>query len=670
MSVTPGSSAAGAGEAWPGHEVIRPPAVDARHESGVGRFAQWVERRRDLRFETYGELWQWSVGALDDYWADMWDYFEVKAHTPYEQVLRSPLMPNAEWFPGATLNYAEHLVGADESLDDEALMGHSQTRETNTLTFGNLRDQIARAAAGLRRLGVTKGDRVVAYMPNITETVVAYAATASIGAVWSSCAPEFGARSVIDRFGQIEPTVLLAVAGYRYGDKHIDRSEEMRLISAGLPTLRHVVNVPYGTFTSDDTATNWQDLLSEPADLTFEPVDFAHPLVIMFSSGTTGLPKAIVHGHGGILLEHLKTHGLAWDTRPADRVLWFSTTAWTMWNALVSTLLLRGTAVLFDGNPLFPTIDAQWALAAESRASLLGTSPAFLMACRKAGIEPARAHDLDTLRMVGVTGAPLPAEGFDWIYDQLGRDVILNALSGGTDVAGSFVTGGPWQPVMRGEIAGPALGVDAASFDEAGTAVVDKLGELVIRQPMPSMPIGFWNDPDDERYTAAYFDTYPGIWRHGDWVRFGPDGSCVMAGRSDSTLNRGGVRLGSAEFYRVVEEMEEVDDSLVVHLEDPAGGPGQLTLFVVPAQGRALDDGLELAIRRRLGSELSPRHVPDSIVAVPAVPRTLTGKKLETPVKKILQGALAVEVASPDALDNPESLLFFESLARGTIEDP
>jgi acetoacetyl-CoA synthetase len=648
-------------------ELLRPVPADVRENTEIGRFLGWLERERGLHFEGYEGLHRWSVGDLEGFWSAVAEFFGVRFATPPERVLGRPEMPGAQWFPGATLNYAEHAVGQPEDADQPAVIAYSQTRDRRELTWGQLREQVARARAGLRRLGVGRGDRVVAYLPNIPETVVAFLATASLGAVWASCAPEFGARSVVDRFGQIEPTVLLAVAGYGYGSKVIDRRDQVAEIRAGLPTVRHVVHVPYGPGTLPD-AVDWDDLLAGsddagPAELTFDPVPFAHPLCVLFSSGTTGRPKAIVHGHGGILLEHLKNHGLSWDLRAGDRILWFSTTAWMMWNALVSGLLVRASIVLIDGNPLHPDLRWQWQLAAETGATLMGASPGFLMACRKEGVGPAAEFDLSRLRQIGAAGSPLPAEGYRWVLEQFGPGVLLNVGSGGTDVCSGIVQGSPLQPVWAGEISGPCLGVDAQAFDEKGNRVVDELGELVITAPMPSMPVGLWGDPAGERYRATYFDVYPGVWRHGDWVRFSPVGSAVIAGRSDATLNRGGVRLGTAEFYRVVEELPEVVDSLVVHLEDPAGGNGDLLLYVQTRPEVQLDDALRRRISTALRTELSPRHIPDRIAAVPVVPRNRTGKKLELPAKRILLGAALDDVASRDVLADPTSLDPFVVLA-------
>jgi acetoacetyl-CoA synthetase len=643
-------------------ELLRPVADDVRESTEIGRFLVWLERERGLRFDDYEGLHRWSVDDLAGFWSAVAEFFGVRFRSAPERVLGRREMPGAEWFPGATLNYAEHAVGLPEDADEIAVLGYSQTRDRQELTWGELREQVARARAGLQRLGVGRGDRVVAYLPNIPETLVAFLATASLGAVWASCAPEFGARSVVDRFGQIEPTVLLAVAGYGYGDKDVDRREQVAEIRAGLPTVRHVVHVAYGA-NALPGALGWEELLAAPGDLAFDPVPFAHPLCVLFSSGTTGKPKAIVHSHGGILLEHCKNHGLSWDLRPGDRILWFSTTAWMMWNALVSALLVRASIVMIDGNPLHPDLRWQWQLAAETGATLMGASPGFLLACRTEGVRPAAEFDLSRIRQIGAAGSPLPAEGYRWVAAQFGPGVLLNVGSGGTDVCSGIVQGSPLQPVWTGEISGPCLGVDAQAFDEQGNPVIGELGELVITRPMPSMPVALWGDTDGTRYRDTYFDVYPGVWRHGDWVRFSAVGSAVIAGRSDATLNRGGVRLGTAEFYRVVEELPEVVDSLVVHLEDPAGGNGELLLYVQLRDGVELDDALRRRISTALRTELSPRHIPDGIAAVPVIPRNRTGKKLELPAKRILRGAALDDVASRDVLADPTALDPFVALA-------
>ena len=641
------------------------PPADVLSTSQIGRFVTWLADTRGLSLKGYDELWRWSVSDLEGFWSSVWEFFGVRARVPYRRVLGSREMPGAEWFAGAQLNYAEHAVGGEQDTDRVAVLAHSQTRGPIELSFGDLRERVARARAGLQRLGVAPGDRVVAYLPNIPETLVAFLATASLGAVWATCAPEFGPHSVIARFGGVRPKLLLTVAGYRYGERAIDRRGEVATIRAALPTLEHVVHVPYagGPEDSVPAATRWDELLSEPGPLEFAALAFDHPLFILFSSGTTGLPKAIVHRHGGILVEHLKNHGLSWDLQPGDRLMWFSTTAWMMWNALISALLLRASIVMIDGNPAYPDVAHQWRLAELTRPTVMGASPAFLMGCRKAGLRPGEEFDLSSLRQLGAAGSPLPAEGFDWVYEQLHPDLLLNVGSGGTDVCTGMVQGSPLQPVFRGEMSGACLGVDVAAFDPAGRPVVGQLGELVIRSPMPSMPIGFWDDPGDRRYRAAYFEEFPGVWRHGDWIRFTERGSCVITGRSDATLNRGGVRLGTGELYTVVEDLPEIVDSLVVHLEDAEGGAGELLLFVVLASGDELDESLRRRIAVTLRQALSPRHVPDAIEAVPAIPRTLTAKKLELPVKRILLGAPAAEVASRDALAQPDALDAFVAYA-------
>lgn len=635
-------------------DVLRPVPADARSTTLIGEYLDWLEAQRGLAFEGYDDLYRWSVDDLDAFWQSIWDFFGVGSSSPHTAALADPRMPGAVWFPGAALNYAEHAVGAWRDPSGVALIERSQTRDARETTRGELADLVARARAGLERLGVGKGDRVVGYLPNITETAVAYLATLSLGAIWAGCAPEFGHRAIVDRFSQIEPKVLLAVPGYVYGEKQMDRSDEVAAIRAALPTVEHVVVVPYGPGEVPDAIT-WDELLSEPGPLEFEQVPFDHPMVVLFTSGTTGKPKAIVHCHGGLLVEQLKSQGLLWDLREGDRLLWFSTTAWMLWNTVISALLHGAAAVLIDGNPLAPDLRQQWRWAEETGATLVGLSPGYVMACRKEGIEPAREFDLHAVRQIGVAGAPLATEGFAWIVEQLGQGVLLNVGSGGTDVCTGIVSASPLQPVYAGEMSGNVLGCDVAAYDVMGNEVVGELGELVIRQPMPSMPVGFWGDDDGSRYRASYFDMYPGIWRMGDWVRFSERGSLVITGRSDATLNRGGVRIGTADFYSVVEEFPEIVDSLVVHLEDAEGGPGTLILFVVTKDG-SFDDDLRARLVTELRSGLSPRHVPDEIRAVHGIPRSRTGKKLELPVKRILLGADPDEVASRDSLLDPTTL--------------
>jgi len=634
--------------------VLWEPPADVRETTRIGDYLRWLERRGH-RFGGYAELWEWSVNDLPGFWQSIWDYFEVVSHDPPTAVLADATMPGARWFPGATLNYAEHVLrmpGRDD--EDTVVLAYSQSREPIELSARQLRDQVRGVRAGLKARGVGKGDRVAAYAPNIPETYVLMLATTSLGAIFSSCAPEFGSRSVIDRWSQIEPKVLVAVDGYRYGDKPISRTAEVDAITAAIPSIEHVITIGY----LDSLNGNWAQLHGDEP-MAFEPVPFDHPLYVLYSSGTTGLPKPIVHGHGGILLEHLKIMALHHDLGPADRFFWFTTTGWMMWNFLVSAPAVGASIVLFDGNPAFPDLSVLWDLVDEAGISFFGTSAPFLMACRKAGMNP----DKSGLRAVGSTGAPLPPEGFDWVYEAVGTQLQLQSLSGGTDVCTGFVGSSPLHPVTEGVIACRCLGAKVEAYDPSGRPVIDQLGELVITAPMPSMPVGFWNDPDGKRYREAYFDVYPGVWRHGDWITIGADGSCVITGRSDATLNRGGVRLGTAEFYSVVEGLDEIVDSVVVHLEQHDNPNGELLLFVVLADGRELDDELTGRIRRELRTALSPRHIPDEIYQVRAVPRTLSAKKLEVPVKRILTGTPVESAAAKGALANPESLTAFEELA-------
>ena len=631
-------------------EVIWEPPADVRRSSVVGRYLDWLSRERGLDFDSYAELWQWSVDELDAFWSSIWSFFDVQASTPYDMVLRHPSMPGTEWFPGARLNYAAHAL--TRSGDGLAVIARSQSREERRLTWDELRDQVARCRAGLARLGVGRGDRVGAYLPNGPEALVGLLATASLGAVWSSCPPEFGVRSVTDRFGQLDPVVLLVVRSYRYGTKEIDRSAEVAAIVDALPTVRTVVDID----------TGWNDLLGEPAELTFDAVPFDHPLYVLFSSGTTGLPKAIVHAHGGILLEHLKSLALHHDLGPGDRFFWFSTTGWMMWNLLVSGLCVGATIVLFDGDPGWPDRGALWRLAAETGITVFGVSAPFLLACRSDGLDLSACGDLSGVRSVGSTGAPLPAAGYRWVHEQLPH-TWLTSVSGGTDVCTAFVGGSPLLPVVAGEISGRYLGARVAAYDDTGRSVVGEQGELVVTAPMPSMPTALWGDGDGSRLRDAYFGRFPGVWCHGDWITITDRGSCVITGRSDATLNRGGVRLGTSEFYAVVEAIPGIADSLVVHLEDADGGPGRLVLFVQLGEVTVLDHALTARITADLRSTLSPRHVPDEVHTVPVIPRTHSGKKLEVPVKRILGGAPVADVASVGALADPGSLEAFVAIS-------
>jgi acetoacetyl-CoA synthetase len=638
-------------------EVLWEPPADVRDRSRIGQWLRWLEETQGHTFADYHAAWRWSVDDLEGFWGSVWDHFALIAHTGPERVLGSRAMPGAQWFPGTTLNYAENVLAG--APDGAAVVARSQTRGPSELTGDELRDQVARARAGLQRLGVERGDRVVAYAPNIPETLVLLLATASLGATFSSCPPEFGARAVLDRFTQIEPVVLVAVDGYRHKGKDVDRRQTVTEIAAGLPTLRAVVTIAYLGAGGD-----WGDLVGLPAEPAFDAVPFDHPLVILYSSGTTGLPKPIVHGHGGVLLEHVKILALHHDLGPGDRFFWFSTTGWMMWNYLVSGLAVGASIVLFDGDPGHPDLHTIWDLAEETGITVLGVSAPFLLACRKEGLEPARDHDLTALRQVGSTGAPLPAEGFRWVSTSVGKDVQLVSASGGTDVVTAFVAGVPLLPVVAGEITCRCLGAKVEAFDDTGRSIIGEQGNLVITAPLPSMPVAFWGDTDGSRYRAAYFEEYPGIWCHGDWITITDRGSCVITGRSDATLNRGGVRLGTSDFYSVVEALPEVADSLVVHLDDDEGGPGELLLFVQPAPGVTVDDEMRGRITTELRTSLSPRHVPDEILEVAVVPRTLSGKKLEIPVKRILLGTPVADAAAAGALADPSALAPFEALAR------
>jgi acetoacetyl-CoA synthetase len=646
-------------------EILWSPPADVREHSRIGRFLAWLEAERGMTFPGYAELWAWSVDDLGGFWSAFTEWAGVRWHQEPTAALGRRVMPGAEWFPGGTLNYAEHaLAAAEVRPDDVAIVARSQSRDEVQLSWSELADAVARCRAGLLDRGVQRGDRVAAYLPNIPETVVAFLAVASIGAVWSSCAPEFGVRSVVDRFAQIEPVVLLAVDGYRYGEKLVDRRAEVAEIAAALPTLRHTVRVPYAGL---DARDDWTELLATPGPLSFDAVPFTHPIYVLYSSGTTGLPKAIVHGHGGITVEHQKTLALHHDLGSGQRFFWFTTTGWMMWNYLMSGLLVGATLVLFDGDPGWPDLGALWELAADTGVQLFGVSAPFVMACRKAGVVPPDGH---AIRSVGSTGAPLPPDGFRWIHDAVGAHVQPVSVSGGTDVCAAFVGAVKLLPVRAGEITCRLLGCAVEAFDADGRPCPPGVqGELVVTEPMPSMPVGFWGDPDGTRLRNAYFSDYPGVWRHGDWITFTDDGSCVISGRSDATLNRGGVRLGTSDFYAVVESFPEITDSLVVHLEgdtDTPGGEdsmGRLVLFVSLAPGVALDDDLLTRIRAQLRTQLSPRHLPDAIEAVPSVPRTLSGKKLEVPVKRILTGSRADDVASRSSLADPGALTWFEQRA-------
>jgi acetoacetyl-CoA synthetase len=620
---------------------------------------RWLEDERGLRFDGYEELWRWSVEEVGAFWDSIWDFFGVRADGERGRALASAEMPGARWFPGTSLNYAEHVfAGKDDA--ETAILHASELRELDELSWGELRAQVGAVAAGLRALGIERGDR--------PEAIVAFLATASIGATWSSCSPDFGPGSVIDRFAQIEPKVLFAVDGYRYGGKDFDRRDVVAELQAAMPSLLRTIVLPYLDPEPDLSplrdAVRWDELLGsgEGAEPSFERVPFDHPLWVLYSSGTTGLPKAIVQGQGGILLEHLKKLHLHVESHPGDRLFWFTTTGWMMWNFLVSGLLTRAAIVLYDGSPGHPDMGVLWDLAERAGVTMFGTSASYIAACMKAGVEPGDGRDLGRLKAVGSTGSPLSPEGFDWVYEHLGSETWLFSTSGGTDLCTAFVGGTPLLPVYRGELQARALGAAVEAWDEEGNAVTDEVGELVVTEPMPSMPVFFWGDEDGSRYREAYFEHYPGVWRHGDWIEITSRGTAIIYGRSDSTINRSGVRMGTSEIYRAVLGIDSILDALVVDVPRP-GTEGWMPLFVVLREGAALDDGLRREIATRVRAQCSPRHVPDEVFQIGEVPRTLSGKALEVPVKRILMGTPAAQAASRESLANPEALDWFVEFA-------
>jgi acetoacetyl-CoA synthetase len=645
------------------------PSQELKENARISDYMRWLASEKDLTFEDYNGLWRWSTTDLEGFWASVWEYCGIEASRPYEAVLAKREMPGAEWFPGARLNYAENILKNAEGRPEEpALIHQSEVRPLGEVSWAELREKTAALAAGLRAMGVERGDRVAAYLPNVPEAVTGLLACASIGAVWSSCSPDFGAGSVVDRMKQIEPKVLLAVDGYSYGGKEYDRTEVVAKLQEEIPTIQRTVFLPYVVQDPDtsklENVVMWDEVLSEHggAELFFEQVPFDHPLWVLYSSGTTGLPKAIVQSQGGILLEHLKKVVFHIDLGPEDRFFWFTTTGWMMWNMVVGGLLSGAPALLYDGNPGYPDMNVLWEFAEKTGMTCFGTSASYITACMNSGIEPGRDFDLSALKSMGSTGSPLPAEGFEWVYGHVKKDLWLFSTSGGTDLCTAFVGGVPLLPVRAGELQARGLGAAVEAFDENGNSVSGDVGELVITEPMPSMPIYFWNDPEDERYRESYFDVYPGVWRHGDWIKVKDDGSCVIYGRSDSTINRGGVRMGTSEIYSAVNKVDEVSDSLVVDVPRE-GGSSIMPLFVVLQEGVELDDDLEGRIKASIKENASPRHVPNEIFAVSDIPRTLNGKKLEVPVKKILSGTPPEKAASKESLSNPETLDRFAELA-------
>jgi acetoacetyl-CoA synthetase len=653
----------------PAGEVLWSPPANVRSTTRIGAYLGWLERERGLHFDDYQALWQWSVTEIEDFWQTIWEYFEVRSSVPPGAVLGDRGMPGAQWFPGTRVNYAEHALRHDGD-DEVVLVAHSQTRDAVEFTRAELRSEVARVRTGLQRLGVGPGDRVAGYLPNIPEAVIGFLAAASLGAIWAVCPPEFGINSVLDRLRQIDPKVLFAVDGYRYGAKEIDRVCEVEEIRGALTNVSATVTIPYlrPDRGSVPATISWQQLRAEAGPLEFADVRFDHPLWILFSSGTTGPPKPIVHGHGGTVLEQLKMGALLQDLGPGERYFFFSTTAWMIWNRSVSSLLTGASIAILDGDPMYPKLDALFEFVADNGVTNWGVSAAYLMRCADARIEAGALHDLSRVRQIVAAGSPVPVEGYRYVHRSVKPRVHFYSGSGGTDVCTGFVSGTPLSVVTAGEIPARLLGVKAEAYDEQGRSLIDEPGELVITEPMPSMPIAFWNDPSGERYRNTYFDTYPGVWRHGDRFIVSPRGTCAVLGRSDATLNRGGVRLGTSEFYSVVDTFAEVAESLVVHLDGSIGTSGDLLLYVQLADGYELDDGLCARLRHELGRQRSPRHVPDEIHAVPVIPTTLTGKKLEVPVKNLLMGLPVATVATIGSLQDPTSFEPFVAFAKARAE--
>lgn len=649
--------------------ILWEPSESVRQASPMTRYMRWLEEHNGTHFDSYDALWEWSVAHLEDFWESIWQFFGLASTSPYTAVLESHQMPGARWFPGTRLNYAEQVF-RHASSERPALIFRSERQPLTEVSWEELRRSVASVAGALRAMEVQPGDRVVGYMPNIPATLIAFLACASLGAVWSSCSPDMGTASVVDRFRQIEPKVLFAVDGYQYGGKAFDRRQVVHELQSALPSLQHLVLVPYldeQTSTRDFTSViSWNDALAHDSSaLTFEQTPFDAPLWVLYSSGTTGLPKPIVQSHGGIVLEHLKALALHLNLQPDDRFFWFSTTGWMMWNLLIGGLLVGCTVVLYDGSPGYPDLGALWSFAEQTSMTFFGTSAAYISSLMKGNVEPGKTYHLDKLKGLGSTGSPLSVDGFQWIYDHVKSDIWLASISGGTDVCSGFVGGCPILPVRAGEIQCRCLGCAVYAFDENGTPVINAVGELVVTEPMPSMPIYFWNDSEHKRYRESYFETFPGVWRHGDWIKITPSGGVIIYGRSDATINRMGIRMGTSEIYRVVEDLPEIFDSLVVDLEY-LGRPSYMPLFVVLAPGAPLDDALKARINERIRTALSARYVPNDIFAIAEVPRTLSGKKLELPIKRILLGASAEKVANPDSMSNPHTIAYFVAFAERT----
>ncbi|MBI3859853.1 MAG: acetoacetate--CoA ligase [Thaumarchaeota archaeon] len=639
--------------------ILWEPDEKRKRSANITKFSDWLTRR-GRHFGGYGEMWEWSTTDIGGFWTSVWEYFDVVSEGGRGLALGKREMPGADWFPGARLNFARHVFR--QRRGGEGVVAINEEGSRVGVSWRKLEEQTGALARHLKETGVVKGDTVAAYLPNSAEAVVGFLACASIGAVWTACSPDFGAQAVLDRLTQADPKVLLTVDRYRYGGRTYDRGEEVRKVAGALRGLREVVTIGAPADVPSGRGTEWEDAVSGNHRLEFEEVPFSHPLWVVYSSGTTGLPKPIVHGHGGILLEHLKELSFHNDLRDGDRFFWFTTTGWMMWNYLVGGLLHGATAVLFDGSPGFPSMTRLWDMAESERLTFLGVSAAYISACMKSRTSPGTTHRLRELRGVGSTGSPLTSDGFEWVYGNVKEDLWLASLSGGTDVCTAFVGGNPTLPVRSGELQCRSLGAKVEAFDEWGRPVVEQMGELVVTEPMPSMPLFLLGDPDGLRYRESYFEKFPGVWRHGDWITITDRGTCVIFGRSDATIKRSGVRIGTSEIYRSVESIPEVADSLAIDAE--AGDRGEMLLFVVTRKGADLDQGLIDRIKSKIREDLSPRYVPDRVVAIPSVPRTLSGKKLEVPVKRVFMGEDPSKAFNRESLQNPDAVDFLVSLAR------
>ncbi|MBY6410475.1 acetoacetate--CoA ligase [Rhodococcus sp. BP-252] len=633
------------------------PSSEDIENARITDFQRVVSERHGVDTADYRELWEWSTQNVEQFWRTVWDYFDIQSDTEPTEVLGNSSMPGAQWFPGVQLNYVDQVRRHSDS-DRTAIVHAREDGLRAELSWRELARQTAALARTLREAGVEPGDRVVGYLPNIPEAVVAFLASASVGAVWSACGQDYSASAALDRLGQLDPKVLIAADGYSYGGKYHDKRGDVAVLRDGLTTVDTVIRVGDAV----DGSLSWEDASAGEGEWVSVPVAFDHPLWVVFSSGTTGLPKGIVHGHGGVLLEHLKAVALQSDIGSDDTFFWYTSPSWMMWNFQVAGLLVGATIVCADGSPAYPAPDALWAITAREKVTFLGTSPGYVLSCIKAESRPSRDHDLSALRAIGITGSAMPASSSLWLSDNVGRDVPVFSISGGTDVVSAFAGGVRTVPVWPGELSAPFLGVALKAFDVDGRPVTDEVGELVVTEPMPSMPVRFWND-DGSRYREAYFDAYPGVWRHGDWITLTAYGSVVVHGRSDSTLNRNGIRMGSADIYQAVEELPEIVESLVLGVERGDGGYW-MPLFVVLTDGTELDDALRARINTAIREHASPRHVPDEIIAAPGVPHTRTGKKLEVPIKRLFQGGDASRTLDRTAVDAPDLVDWYVEQGR------